>query len=101
MMYLIVLGLNNHSYQRWTKSGVWTLLRRTPHVFLQMRSPNCFFIGGVHFFFLIFFAHLKLIVASIFLAEVSWKICFADTALSFSVDKSLFLHLVLLSVCRI
>jgi len=88
------------------------------------------------FFFLIFFAHLKLIIGSIFLAKfhggfgaeeevvlflnflctfethnwfnfsckVSWRIRFADTAFtSFSIVKSLFLHLVfvLLSVCKI
>jgi len=55
--------------QRWTKSGVvWT-----SHIFLRMGSPKGFFIdgsgGGVRLFFLNFFAHLKLMVASIFLAN--------------------------------
>jgi len=42
--------------------------------FLRMQSPKSFFIGEGRaveefFFFLIFFAHLKLMVASIFLAK--------------------------------
>jgi len=36
-----------------------------------------------------------------FSCKVSWRIRFADTAFSFTVVKSLFLRLMLLSVCKI
>jgi len=69
-----------------------------------MRSPKSFFIGGAEgefVFFLDFLCTFETHGCFNFSCKVSWRICFADTALSFSVVKSLFLHLVLLSVCKI
>jgi len=65
-------GLN----QRWTKNGVWT-----PHVFLRMGSLRTFFVGGGgdRFFFLIFFANLKLMVTLNFSWNVLLRISFTDS----------------------
>ena len=70
--------------------------------FLRVRSPKSFFTGGGGFrFFSIIFLHIWNSSLLHSFCKVSWNIRFADTALSFSVVKRLFLHLVLLSVCKI
>jgi len=62
--------LNLSWRQRWTKIGFWTPWRRSPHVFcgcgVQKGSSSA---EDQFVFFLIFFAHLRLVVASIFLAK--------------------------------
>jgi len=71
-----------------------------------MRSPKSFFIGGSgaeeeFVFFLKFLCTIETHGCFNFSCKVSWRIRFADTALRFSVVKTLLLHLVLLSVCKI
>jgi len=52
-------------------------------------------------FFLNFLCTVKTHDCFNFSCKVLWRIRFADTAFSFSMVKSLFLHLVLLNVCKI
>ena len=77
--------------------------------FLRMRSPKSLFVGGGGaeeevVLFLNFLCTFETHNWFNFSCKVSWRIRFADTAFaSFSIVKSLFLHLVfvLLSVCKI
>jgi len=106
----------------WNRSGVVVWKSESGHLWPEVDKKwslhsaeaysTCFFAdadykefvcrrsGGGGLFFLIFFAQLKLMIASIF-CKVSWRIRFADTAFSFSMVTSLFLHYVLLNVCKI
>jgi len=57
-------------HQGWTKSGVWTLRRQTPHVYCRCGVQKVSLSAEEEVvFFLIFFAHLKLMIALIFLAK--------------------------------
>ena len=74
--------------------------------FLPMWSPQSFFVGegGADEEFVFFLNFLCTFVTHDclnFSWKVSWRIRFPDTASTFSVVKSLFLHLMLLSVCKI
>jgi len=60
-----------------------------------MRSLRTFFVGRgrveeATYFFLNFFANLKLMIALNFFWKVLWRIRFTDTALNFSMVKGFF-----------
>ena len=70
--------------------------------FLRMRSPKSFFDGGGGgHFFLTFLRTFETHGCFNFSCKFSWRTRFPDKAFSFSTVKSLFLHLVLLNVCKI
>jgi len=94
----------------WARGGQkaeFVLCRGGLHIFLRMRSSKNVFVGGGGakeelVLFLIFFANLKSMIASIFLAKFHGGFAFlTQHSLSFSMVKSLILHLVLLSLCKV
>ena len=79
------------SQQRWTKSGVWTSRRRTLHAFCGCGVQKVSLTAEVEvIFFLLFFAHLKLMVASIFLANFHEGLAFLTKHLAFLRSKVCF-----------
>jgi len=72
-----------------------------PACFLRLRSPKVSLSVEDFFFFLNFLYAFETHDYFNISCKVSWRIRFDDTSFSFSMVKSLFLHLVLLNVCKI